>query len=163
MTIKSSSAGVFVVQRPQDLEGRFLHQGDVVGYVADPSRAAIRVVVRQADIGLVRSQTHDVTVRLSDRVDRVLKASITREVPAASGRLPNAALGTNGGGSFRVDPADSAGLTTLEDVFHIELRLEVPVPRLGGRAYVRFDHGMEPLAQQWYRSLRQLFLSRFRV
>jgi len=163
LTIKSSSAGVFVVERPQDLEGRFVHQGDVVGYVADPSRAAIRVVVRQADIGLVRTQTHDVTVRLSDRVDRVLKASIAREVPAASGRLPNAALGTNGGGSFRVDPADSAGITTLEDVFQLELQLEVPVPRLGGRAYVRFDHGMEPLAQQWYRSLRQLFLSRFHV
>jgi hypothetical protein len=29
--------------------------------------------------------------------------------------------------------------------------------------YVRFDHGHKPLALQWYRSLRQLFLSRLDV
>lgn len=163
LTIRSSLAGVFVVERPQDLEGRFLRQGDLVGYVVDPARTIIRVVVRQADIGLVRSQTRDVTVRLSDHIDRVLQASITRLVPAASGRLPSAALGTSGGGTFAVDPTDSAGVTILEDVFHLELQLEEPVSRLGGRVYVRFDHGLEPLAWQWYRSLRQLFLSRFHV
>ncbi len=163
LTIRSSSAGVFLVERPQDLEGRYLHQGDVVGYVADPSRATVRVAVRQANIGLVRSQTRNVSVRLSDRIGRVLEASIARAVPAASGRLPSAALGTTGGGSFAVDPTDPAGVTILQDVFHLELELEEPVSRLGGRAYVRFDHGFEPLGQQWYRSLRQLFLSRFRV
>jgi hypothetical protein len=29
--------------------------------------------------------------------------------------------------------------------------------------YVRFEHLSEPLAHQWYRRLRQLFLSRFDV
>jgi putative peptide zinc metalloprotease protein len=29
--------------------------------------------------------------------------------------------------------------------------------------YVRFDHGWEPLAVQWARELRQLFLARFNV
>jgi len=163
LTIRSSSAGIFLLERPQDLEGRFLHQGDLVGYVVDPARATVRVVVRQGDIGLVRGQTRNVTVRLADRVDRVLEASITQAVPAAIARLPSAALGANGGGSFAVDPNDSAGVTILEDVFHLELRLEEPVARLGGRAYVRFDHGLEPLGQQLYRSLRQLFLSRFHV
>jgi len=90
-------------------------------------------------------------------------AEIVREVPAASGRLPSAALGTRGGGLFAVDPTDSDGVTILQDVFHLELQLEEPIDRLGGRAYVRFDHGQEPLAQQWYRTLRQLFLSRFHV
>jgi len=28
---------------------------------------------------------------------------------------------------------------------------------------VRFDHGFEPLAVQWYRSLRRLFLRWFNV
>ena len=163
LIIRSSAAGIFILERPQDLEGRFLHQGDLVGYVVDPAGATIRVVVRQADIGLVRSQTRDVSVRLADRIDRVLEASITRAVPAASGRLPSAALGTRGGGLFAVDPTDSSGVTILQDVFHLELQLEEPVLRLGGRAYVRFDHGLEPLGQQWYRSLRQLFLSRFHV
>jgi putative peptide zinc metalloprotease protein len=163
LTVRSSSAGVFILERPQDLEGRFLDQGALIGYVADPAGATIRVTVRQADIGLVRTQTHEVAVRLSDRIDRVMDATILREVPAASGRLPSAALGTRGGGLFAVDPTDAAGVTILQDVFHLELQLEEPIARLGGRAYVRFDHGQEPLAQQWYRALRQLFLSRFHV
>ena len=163
LTVRSSSAGVFILERPQDLEGRYLDQGALVGYVADPEGATIRVAVRQADMGLVRTQTHEVAVRLSDRIDRVMDATIVREVPAASGRLPSAALGTRGGGSFAIDPTDSAGVTILQDVFHLELQLEEPIDRLGGRAYVRFDHGQEPLAQQWYRTLRQLFLSRFHV
>jgi putative peptide zinc metalloprotease protein len=33
----------------------------------------------------------------------------------------------------------------------------------GGRAYVRFDHGRVPLAAQWYRQMREIFLSRFNV
>jgi putative peptide zinc metalloprotease protein len=163
LTIRSSSAGIFLLERPQDLEGRYLDQGALIGYVADPAGATIRVAVRQANIGLVRSQTREVTVRLSDGIDRVMRATITREVPAASGRLPSPVLGTRGGGSFAVDPADPEGVTILQDVFHVELQLDEPIPRLGGRAYVRFDHGLEPLSQQWYRSLRQLLLNRFNV
>jgi len=34
---------------------------------------------------------------------------------------------------------------------------------IGARTYVRFDHGGQPLAKQWYRSLRQLFLRQFNV
>ena len=37
------------------------------------------------------------------------------------------------------------------------------IDNAGGRAHVRFDHGTEPLAQQWYRSLRQLFLRQFTI
>ena len=119
--------------------------------------------MRQSDIGLVRGKTEDVAVRLSDQIDRTLAATIVREVPAASGHLPSAALSTRGGGLFAVNPADSSGTSTLEDVFHFELQIDEPISRLGGRAFVRFDHGSEPLAQQFYRSMRQLFLSRFHV
>jgi putative peptide zinc metalloprotease protein len=48
-------------------------------------------------------------------------------------------------------------------VFHIELTVDEPVNRLGGRTYVRFDHGTEPLGFQWYRRVRQLFLRQFNV
>jgi putative peptide zinc metalloprotease protein len=62
-----------------------------------------------------------------------------------------------------VDPGDSEGVRTLDNVFHIELEIPTPVPRIGGRAYVRFEHGSEPLARQTYRRLRQLFLRHFDV
>jgi putative peptide zinc metalloprotease protein len=50
-------------------------------------------------------------------------------------------------------------------MFQFDVALE-GIPRLetfGTRAYVRFDHGMEPLAVRWYRAVRLLFLSRFGV
>jgi putative peptide zinc metalloprotease protein len=62
-----------------------------------------------------------------------------------------------------VDPGDSEGVRTLDNVFHIELEIPTSVPRIGGRAYVRFDHGSEPLARQTYRRVRQLFLRHFDV
>jgi putative peptide zinc metalloprotease protein len=37
------------------------------------------------------------------------------------------------------------------------------VTGLGERAYVRFDHGAEPLLAQWLRQLRQLLLRRLAV
>jgi putative peptide zinc metalloprotease protein len=56
LTIYSPSDGMFLVDRPQDIEGRYLKQGDVVGYVADMSRATVRVAVTQEDIGLIRAR-----------------------------------------------------------------------------------------------------------
>ena len=64
-----------------------------------------------------------------------------------------------------VDPQDEEGVHTLQTIFQFDVTLpaHVRVARVGGRAYVRFDHGGEPLAQQWYRAIRQLFLSHFNV
>ena len=61
------------------------------------------------------------------------------------------------------DPSDERGVRTTEPVVVIDLALppdRVP-ERVGGRVRVRFDHGMEPIAVQAYRRLRQLFLQHF--
>ena len=34
---------------------------------------------------------------------------------------------------------------------------------MGERAYVRFEHGAEPVATRLYRMVRQLFMKRFTV
>ena len=70
-----------------------------------------------------------------------------------------------GGGSFAVDPRDGQGTTTLERVFAIEIAVprEAQTGYLGQRVYVRFDHGVEPVGFQIYRSLRQLFIRLFSV
>ncbi len=53
----------------------------------------------------------------------------------------------------------------MENLFQLDLELNEPVDPLciGGRAYVRFDHGYIPMGLQWYRTLRQLLLRRFNV
>ncbi len=164
LLLRSPVEGVFLVDLPDDLPGRFVRRGDLLGYVADFSEPTVRVVVPQADIGLVRYRTQSVTVRLAERLVAPTAAIVSRQVPAAVERLPSAALGPLGGGPVAVDPQDSSGTRAMEGVFEVELALPVvPVERLGTRVYVRFDHGSEPLAQQWYRRLRQLFLSKFNV
>jgi putative peptide zinc metalloprotease protein len=77
--------------------------------------------------------------------------------------LPSKALGIAGGGRIATDPKDSEGNTAIERVFQFDLRLSPP-PRdakYGTRVYLRFNHEWEPLGWQWYRRLRQLFLSYF--
>jgi len=161
LLLRSPAEGVFMVDLPEDLPGRFVRRGDLLGYVADFGEPTVRVAVPQADIGLVKHQTRSVTVRLAEQLGSPVVATVTRQIPAAVERLPSAALGPRGGGPFAVDPEDSSGTRALEGVFEVELVLPVPVERLGMRVYVRFDHGSEPLALQWYRRLRQLFLRKF--
>jgi putative peptide zinc metalloprotease protein len=64
-----------------------------------------------------------------------------------------------------VDPADTKGVRAVQRYFQVDLEMPTPsgLLNVGGRAYVRFDHGREPLAFQWYRSLRQLFLARLNL
>ena len=163
LVLRSPVAGVFLLDLAGDLPGRFVHQGDLLGYVAELDEPTVRVAVPQADIGLVKHQTQSVSVRLAEQLVSPVPARVTRQVPAAVERLPSAALGPMGGGPFAVDPEDATGTRALEGVFEVELALPVPVDRLGMRVYVRFDHGSEPLAQQWYRRVRQLFLRKFNV
>jgi putative peptide zinc metalloprotease protein len=154
LTIRSRAEGTFVVESADDLPGRFVRRGELLAYV-----------VAQADADLVMRHTQGVAVRLSEQVGKTLPASIKREVPGASERLPSAALGQGGGGTVAVDPRDPHGITAMEKVFQIDLTLpsDRRLLNVGGRVYVRFDHGWEPLAVQWARQLRQLFLARLNV
>ncbi len=165
LIVRSASDGVLIVPQSQDLPGRFVRHGEPIAYVVDFKEITARVVVPQADVGQVRGNTKNVEVRLVDNVDKALTASILREVPAADDRLPSPALGSVGGGRFQVDPQDEQGTRTLDPIFQFDLSLpaDTKIDNVGGRVYVRFDHGTEPLAKQWYRSLRQLFLRQFTI
>ena len=125
----------------------------------------VRTVVSQDMIDLVRNRTYRVQVRLSERLDETVPAAIKRIVPGASEQLPAKALGTSGGGGVTTDPTDREGLKAIQKIFQMDL--EIPsrsdFVNLGGRGYVRFDHGWAPLGTQWYFQLRQVFLSRFNV
>jgi len=113
----------------------------------------------------VRHRTRAVQARLAERVPEVVGGIVKREVPGASEQLPTPALGTSGGGQVAVDPSDAQGVRAMQSLFQFDIELPAgarPVG-LGGRVYVRFDHGWEPLLTQWYLRVRQLFLARFNV
>ena len=165
VVIRSPVQGTFVMASGQDLLGRYVEQGQVVAHVVDLKRAVARVVVSQQDVALVRERVSAVWVRLAHDLGTVCPASIARQVPAATDKLPTRALGTAGGGAFAVDPMDPEGLRTLEPVFQFDLALpdDAPLHAVGARVYVRFDHGAEPVGQRAYRALRRLFLRQLGV
>ena len=163
LQVRAGADGVLALADPDDLPGRFVKRGEVLGYVLPASGArTIRATVAQDDIDLVRSHVRSTRIMLADGLDRPLDVAVVREVSTGSDRLPSAALGSVGGGAIAVDPRDDHGMTTLNRVFQFDLQLAEPLARagFGGRAYVRFDHEWEPLGWQVWRRLRQLLLSR---
>jgi putative peptide zinc metalloprotease protein len=162
---------VFVLAKEDDLPGKFVKQGELLGFVVDGSANIVRVVVAQDDIDLVRRSTQRIDVRFASRIGEVVEATSVREVPSANKQLPSLALSTEGGGLTPLDPRDPDKNKALASLFQFDLAL----PKLpggsyfglsapyGSRVYVRFDHRSEPMAGQLMRRLRQLFLSQMNV
>jgi len=165
LVVRSGAAGRFYPVDPHELRGKLFSQGQTVGYVMKSDRPTIRAIVDQDRIGLLRARLTGVEVRLADRVGERIPAFLLREIPAGSEELPSTALGAAGGGDIAVDGRDEQGRTATEKVFQIELELPLgtEVVGIGERAYVRLEHGTEPLWLQWSRSVQQLLLSRLKV
>ena len=162
LQVRSKAAGQLVLARPDDLPGSFVRKGTIVGYVLTPGFMNVRALLTGEDAPLVRERAREAEVRLAERPDQVLRAQVARDMPAATQTLPSAAFGQRAGGAHRTDPSDASGLRALEPVYHFDVsvagqRLE----RVGGRAWVRFDLGYQPLAMQWYRRASQLLLAHF--
>ncbi len=165
LLVRSTVEGQFIVARADDLAGRFLHKGEVIGYVARLREPIVRVVIAEDSANVVRQRVSKVEVRFINQLDKVYVAEIRREVPELTDALPSLALSTMGGGKIVLDPSDPEQPRALENLMHIELEpvRSDSVEPLGTRAYVRFSHGNEPLGFRMYRALRQIFLRRFNV
>jgi putative peptide zinc metalloprotease protein len=163
LVVRSARAGTFVALTPDDVEGRYVQEGAMIGFIIGDEPRIVRAVVRQDNIELVRHHLRKVHAKIVDRLSETFDASIIREVPAAGNTLPSRALGIAGGGRLATDPKDADGNTAMERVFQFDMRLS-PAPeeaKYGTRIYLRFSHDWEALGWQWHRRLRQLFLSYF--
>jgi putative peptide zinc metalloprotease protein len=162
--LQARTDGRLILQRAGDLQGRFLRNGDIVGYIDPGGRRVVRVVIPQEDIDSVRLHVRAVSVRIASAPEDVLAAKLAREVPAGMDQLPSRALALDAGGPFAMDPRDPQGNKTLNRVFQfdIDVAQEIAAP-VGTRAFVRFDLEPLPLGLQAWRKVRQLFLSRFDV
>ena len=166
LQVAATTAGRFTVQQAADMPGRYLKQGEVIGYVIGSTRPVVRVVLDQGSVEAVALATRAVEVRLPGALDRPLVGEVLRQVPAGRGEVPSAALSATGGGPIAIDPRDPQGRRTLERIFEIDVGFVAPPPAplpFGQRVHVRFDHPPEPLAVQAWRALRRLFLRHFDV
>ncbi len=164
LTIISEADGRFIVPYTQDLPGRFLRKGQEFAYILQPTKT-VKVAIPQDDIDLVRQNTQNIQVRMAEDISNVDMAKVIRHVPAATKSLPSMALAEQGGGTIATIPGEQGEAEAHEKIFLVEIDFPelTQAHRVGGRVFVRFDHGHEPLGTQWYRSLRQLFLERFNV
>lgn len=164
LVVRAAVDGQFVLPHADDLVGRFAQKGQQLGMLAQPANHTVRVVLSQDDVDLVRYRTRNIHVRLASDLERLIEASLVASTPAAITRLPSAALSTYGGGRILAHPDDKTGLTPLETVFAFDLRMhEGETAPPGVRAFVRFDHGYEPIGWRWVRAARQVFLAVFHV
>ena len=164
LVIVSPTDGRYALAKAEDLPDRFLRQGEPLGYVVPEREATVRVLVAQESVDLVRSRTRAVEVRRAGAPAQTLSATVAREVPSGSHRLPNLALSSAGGGGVAMDPRAAGEPKALQKWFEFELRLpELRAATVGERVHVRFEHDAEPLAWRLYRWTRQLFMARFTV
>ena len=161
LELRAQTDGRLVMPRQQDLPGSFTQQGSTLGHVLEQSAIGIRAAVPEYDAVLVRESVRRIDVRIAGET-QTSAAELVRDIPAATYELPSAALGDRGGGPHPTDPADKEGLRTREPVVLLDLKVPArALERVGGKVWVRFDHGPQPLAQRWYRQARQMLLQHF--
>lgn len=163
LTVRAAQGGVFHYMAGPEFEGRFVRRGELIGSVLVDDDIQILAMISQEEIDLLRARRGRVEVRFADEIERVYEAVITRETPMATQDLPSTAFTTQGGGRVAIDPTDPNGQKAFDRWFQVELDVPHREARAsaGGRVYVRFNHGFEPLSSRWGRSLRRLFLSEF--
>ena len=170
LQVDSPSAGYFYLPPDKSERGRFVKQGDLLGYVLDRDKIILKVLVGQNDIAMISSRSNSLRVKLSNWPGQTFDGKIVRVNPSASNSLPSAILGTLYGGPISVDPGDTRGIQALEEWFQLEVEVQ-GLPTNGGdrggqllwagsRAWVRFDLGYESIATQLYWVLSQLFMKK---
>jgi putative peptide zinc metalloprotease protein len=162
LEVRSPTAGTLVMPQQPDFPGVYVKRGQLLGYVLNAEHCTLQAVVPQEDIELIRRRAFGVQARLAEHPGLILEGQPLREIPAATRVLPSPALGDRAGGWTPTDPADRQGSHAVDPLFVVEIGVPAQhFARAGGRAWVRFDHGAEPLAVQWGRRAGQLLLQRF--
>ena len=165
LTVLSDQSGRFILEHAENLPGRFIKRGDLLGYVIAAADPVVRVLAPQSDVDLIRQPGTRVDARLVEDLEHPIAAKILREVPAAQQDVPSLALTTRGGGSIALDPSRTQRPQSLFSYFQLDIELLHPTQMRtqGSRVYVRFMHGDEAIAWRILRSFRQFFLGQFRV
>jgi putative peptide zinc metalloprotease protein len=162
LVVRANTPGRIVVPHAADMPGRRVKQGTLLAHVLGDAPTMVRTAVAHDQAALVQHQSHRVTVRLRSDAWTTFQASGPSLTGGTVRLLPSAALAERSGGWIATDPQDTQHLKPSRGVMLADVHLDRAVdPRVGGRAWVRFDHGHAPLAWQAARQVQQLVLQQF--
>lgn len=166
LIVRANASGILALPMAQDLPGRMIERGALLGYVIDSQRPIVRAVIGQDDIELIMRRGLRAQARFAQQPRKTCEAVPLRATPAAIDRLPTAVLSREGGGRWAEMPDQSGQAKLVQRAFLLDLSIvdaTVPGGTVGSRVYLRFDHGYEPTASRLIRGLRQLLLSQLDV
>jgi len=161
LVVRAGCAGRVALGATGDLPGRWFRRGALIGQVVTAAPPTVRVAWPAADADAIAPDAR-ASVRLASARETAWPASVARDGAGAIDRLPSAALSERHGGSIATDPADRDDLRPLQPVVLVDVTLAgTPAPRVGERAWVRFDAGLAPLAWQAADAVRRAVAQRF--
>lgn len=162
---KAKDSGTWYLAENKVLHNAFYKKGETVGYVVNEPTKIIRSAVTQAQYDLIQTRLNHIEIKLKSNLGEVYQGKIIRSTPQAQNKLLSHALSFENGGNILTDPKDPEGLLTLETYMDLEIQVDKPIAlnAYGSSTYIKYDLGYSPLAIQWYRQLKQLFLEQFDV
>lgn len=159
----STVDGIFDAMGTEDLEGRVIARGEIVGYVVPPIQRTVRVALNESVAGKLDDDLQRIELRVGHGIEgtKIHDSRILTRTPRASREVPSAALSTLGGGEHRADPSGN-GLTVMESVFDVELDWpeDAAVVPVGAHVDVRFVHAPAPIGGRMLDALRRAFSDR---
>ncbi len=166
LAVKAPVAGRVVLFNPNELQGRWMRRGGVIGEVVGREQWEFRAVVSQDDASKLFSEdATELELRFHGSADQVYEPVSVRIVPGEQEFLPSPALGWPAGGPVRIAADDRSGLRAYEPFFLVVGRFDGASGDFwhGRTGVARFQAPPKPLLQQWLEELRQLLQRRFQI
>ena len=175
LEVRPPHSGIWISPDYEQLKGAYVQRGQQLGAVASLEDMNIYITADQnlgprigADI--LAQKSVSVELRVKSRPDLFFTGEIQSVSVAGQRQLRSAASGIGGGGGIQVEMDDPSGKKAVEPFFEVRIVPEVETDEAvmwsllsGQRVVARFEMESKPLAEQWWRALRQLIMRRFQI
>ncbi len=166
LLINSPTAGqIKLIHYEQDLPGRFIKAGDLIGVVRQMGDLRLRAALNEDQANRLR-QSRKVSASAQASVSSgkraLIAANLVSVTPDAIATLPSAALAEQSGGQIPTE-AGKDGLVPTRPTYLAELTVSAedqPAWVAGQRVWVRLDFGTSSILSQGLRAFGQMINTR---